>query len=221
MSESAVALPSYIADALATFPLLASHGAPWSMVTHAAALVRAALRSLGSEYTITDAVAIHHSAVVEPGAVIRGPAIVSRNCTVAAHAYLRGGVFLDEDVRIGTSCEVKASFIFRGSALAHLNYAGDSLIGASVNLEAGAVLANHFNERTDKRISVVIGGRIVPTGVEKFGALVGDGSRIGANAVTTPGTVLPPQSVVGRLALVDQVAEIELRRHDGPGRDSR
>jgi bifunctional N-acetylglucosamine-1-phosphate-uridyltransferase/glucosamine-1-phosphate-acetyltransferase GlmU-like protein len=29
--------------------------------------------------------------------------------------------------------------------LAHLNYAGDSLIGASVNLEAGAVLANHFN----------------------------------------------------------------------------
>jgi len=64
---------------------------------------------------------------------------------VAAHAYLRGGVFLDEDVRVGPSCEVKASFIFRGSALAHLNYAGDSLIGASVNLEAGAVLANHFN----------------------------------------------------------------------------
>jgi hypothetical protein len=33
--------------------------------------------------------------------------------------------------------------------------------------------------------------------------------------------LLPPQSVVGRLALVDQVAEIKLRRHDGPGRDSR
>jgi bifunctional N-acetylglucosamine-1-phosphate-uridyltransferase/glucosamine-1-phosphate-acetyltransferase GlmU-like protein len=221
MSEPAVSLPSYIADALTAFPLLASHDAPWSMVTHAAALVRAALRTLGSEYTVTDAVAVHHTAVVEAGAVLRGPTIVSRGCVVAAHATLRGGVFLDEGVRIGPSCEVKASFVFRGSALAHLNYAGESLIGADVNLEAGAVLANHFNERTDKRIFVVIGGRIVPTGVEKFGALVGDGSRIGANAVTTPGTVLPPQSVVGRLALVDQVAEIELCRHDGPGRGSR
>ena len=60
--EPAVALPPYIADALATFPLLALHDAPWSMVTHAAALVRAALRTLGSEYTVSDAVAVHHTA---------------------------------------------------------------------------------------------------------------------------------------------------------------
>ena len=221
MSESAVALPSYIADALAMFPLLALHDAPWSMVTHAAALVRAAIRTLGSEYTVTDAVAVHHTAVVEPGAVLRGPVIVSRGCTVAAHAYLRGGVFLDEEVRIGPSCEVKASFIFRGSVLAHLNYAGDSLIGASVNLEAGAVLANHFNERPDKQICVVIDARVVPTGVEKFGALVGDGSRIGANAVTTPGTLLRPSSIVGRLTLVDQVTEFKTRQRDTPVGDSR
>ncbi|HEX7550960.1 MAG TPA: LpxA family transferase [Candidatus Methylomirabilis sp.] len=221
MSEPAVALPSYIVDALTTFPLLASHDAPWSMVTHAAALVCAALRTLGLEYTITDAVAVHHTAVVEAGAVLRGPAIVSRGCVVAAHATLRGGAFLDEGVRIGPSCEVKASFVFRGSALAHLNYAGDSLIGADVNLEAGAVLANHFNERTDKRISVVIGGRIVPTGVEKFGALVGDGSRIGTNAVTTPGAIIRPKSIVGRLTLVDQVTEFEARQRDIPVGDSR
>jgi UDP-N-acetylglucosamine diphosphorylase / glucose-1-phosphate thymidylyltransferase / UDP-N-acetylgalactosamine diphosphorylase / glucosamine-1-phosphate N-acetyltransferase / galactosamine-1-phosphate N-acetyltransferase len=73
------------------------------------------------------------------------------------------------------------------------------------------VLANHFNERDQKAISLLIGGRIVATGVEKFGALVGDGSRIGANAVTTPGTLLPPRSVVGRLALVDQVRDHNAR----------
>ena len=219
--EPAVALPCFIADAFATFPLLASYDAPWSMVAHAAELVRAAMRTLGSEYAVTDSVAVHHTAVVETGAVIRGPAIVSRGCTVAAHAYLRGGVFLSEDVRIGPSCEVKTSFVFRGSTLAHLNYVGDSLIGASANLEAGAVLANHFNERTDKRISVVIDGRIAPTGVEKFGALVGDGSRIGANAVTMPGTILRPKSIVGRLTLVDQMTEFRARQQDIPAGDGR
>jgi bifunctional N-acetylglucosamine-1-phosphate-uridyltransferase/glucosamine-1-phosphate-acetyltransferase GlmU-like protein len=221
MSQPLIPLSSYIVNALTTFPLLASYEAPWSMVAHTTDLVRAMLPTLGPEFAMVSEVAVHHAAVVEAGAVIRAPAIVSRGCVVAAHAYLRGGVFLDEGVRIGPSCEVKGSFVFRGSALAHLNYVGDSLIGADVNLEAGAVIANHFNERSDKQISVAIGERVVPIGVEKFGALLGDGARIGANAVTTPGTILAPRSIVGRLALVDQVADLEARRRDVYPRDSR
>jgi carbonic anhydrase/acetyltransferase-like protein (isoleucine patch superfamily) len=68
---------------------------------------------------------------------------------------------------------------------------------------------------------VIIDGRVVPTGVEKFGALVGDGLRIGTNAVTTPGTILRPKSIVGRLTLVDQVTEFEARQRDIPVGDSR
>jgi bifunctional N-acetylglucosamine-1-phosphate-uridyltransferase/glucosamine-1-phosphate-acetyltransferase GlmU-like protein len=187
------------------------------MTAHATEIVRALLPTLGPDFTIADGVAMHRTATVEAGAAIRGPAIVSSGCTVGAHAYLRDGVFLDTGVRIGPSCEVKASFVFRGSALAHLNYVGDSLIGAEVNLEAGVVLANRFNERDDKRIWVVVGDRLAPTGVEKFGALVGDRSRIGANAVTTPGTILRPRSIVGRLELVDQVATQQARESDSGG----
>jgi hypothetical protein len=40
--------------------------------------------------------------------------------------------------------------------------------------------------------------------VTKFGALVGDHSKIGANAVLSPGTILLPESVVRRLELVEQ-----------------
>ena len=221
MSVPLIALSSYIANALTTFPLIASYETPWSIVAHSTELVRAMLPTLGPEYATAGEVAVHRTAVVEAGAVLRAPAIVSRGCIVAAHAYLRGGVFLDEGVRIGPSCEVKGSFVFRESKLAHLNYVGDSLIGADVNLEAGAVIANHFNERSDRQISVLIGNRVVPTGVEKFGALLGDGSRIGANAVTTPGTILSPRSIVGRLALIDQVGEFEARQRDTPPGDSR
>lgn len=212
MSGHTVAVPAYIADAFVSCPPLTHYTTPWEMCAHAPEVVRAVLRTLGPEFVMTGEVAVHRAAVIEAGAVIRGPAVVAAGCMVAAHAYLRDGVFLDRGVRVGPSCEVKASFVFQGAALAHLNYVGDSLIGARVNVEAGAVLANRFNEREDKHIVVVEQDRLVLTGVEKFGALVGDDSRIGANAVTTPGTLLMPRSIVRRLELVDQVARHEARR---------
>lgn len=213
MPARTLSLTEYIENAFVQCPPLADYGTPWEMAGHAADVVRVMLATLGSDFAFVGEIAVHRRAVVEAGVVIRAPAIVSDGCVVSAHAYLREGVFLDREVRIGPSCEVRASFVFPGSALAHLNYVGNSLIGGGVNLEAGAILANHFNERQDKRITVVISGRRVATDAEKFGALVGDGSRIGANAVTTPGTILPPRSIVGRLELVDQVAQAK------PGRD--
>jgi acetyltransferase-like isoleucine patch superfamily enzyme len=48
---------------------------------------------------------------------------------------------------------------------------------------------------------------MIDTGVSKFGALVGDGSRIGANAVIAPGALLERGSIVGRLQLIDQKPE--------------
>jgi acetyltransferase-like isoleucine patch superfamily enzyme len=49
-------------------------------------------------------------------------------------------------------------------------------------------------------------GKRFETGAEKFGALVGDGTRIGANAVVAPGAILAPATIVQRLALIDQGA---------------
>ena len=189
-----------------TCPLLAGYQTPWDITAQAAGLVSRMLATLDGDFVIRNQIAIHREAVLEEGVVLKPPAIISKGCFIAAHAYLRGGVFLAENVSIGPGGEVKSSFIFQNSALAHFNFVGDSLIGTDVNLEAGAVLANHFNERPDKTIRVVADGRIVETGVHKFGALVSDGSRIGANAVTVPGTILLPGSIVGRLQLLDQVA---------------
>jgi NDP-sugar pyrophosphorylase family protein len=200
-----IPLTDYIKRVRAAFPPLALYNWPWQATAGAAALVEEWLRTLGDDYNIQNGVAIHRAATVEEGVVLKGPVVVSAGCFLAAHAYLRGGVFLDEDVTVGPGCEVKSSFIFGGTTLAHFNFVGDSLVGAGVNLEAGAVVANHYNERSHKDIAVRAGGQVIATGVQKFGALIGDGSRLGANAVTSPGTIMPPGSVVGRLELVEQV----------------
>lgn len=64
-------------------------------------------------------------------------------------------------------------------------------VGVRVNVEAGAVVCNFRNEDAGSPRM-------------KFGALVGDDSRIGANAVLAPGTILIRRTIVARLTLVDQ-----------------
>ncbi len=180
---------------------------PWELTARAPALVRELLAILPMEaFSVADEIAVHHSAIVEEGAVLKGPLILGAGCFVAAGAYLRGGNWLAEDCLIGPGVELKSSFLFAGTRLAHFNFVGDSILGADVNLEAGSILCNYRNERIDKEILVRAQGVLIRTGCEKFGALVGDGSRIGANAVVAPGALLLPGTVVPRTALWDQEA---------------
>lgn len=74
-----------------------------------------------------------------------------------------------------------------------------------MNFEAGSICANHYNERTDKDIFVKYRDQIIATNSNKFGSLVGDHSRIGANAVLSPGTILEKRSIVKRLELIEQI----------------
>jgi bifunctional N-acetylglucosamine-1-phosphate-uridyltransferase/glucosamine-1-phosphate-acetyltransferase GlmU-like protein len=181
---------------------------PWALTMNAEAIVTALLGDLSStDFAIREAVAIHRSAAVEQGAVVKQPAIIGPSCFVAAGAYVRGGVWLERDVILGPGSELKSSFVFGGSKLAHLNFVGDSLVGADVNFEAGSIVANYRNERANKEIHVRRGSALVPTGVQKFGALVGSHARIGANAVLAPGTLIGPEQVVRRMTLVDQEEE--------------
>ena len=160
---------------------------------------------LSADYVVRAGVATHVTARVGANVTFDGPALIGPDCRVKANAYFRGGVYLDAGARIGPGCEIKSSYVGPGTAVAHFNYIGNSLVGADVNFEAGSVTANHYNERTDKEISVLLDGAPYRTGVTKFGALVGDGARVGANAVLSPGTLLPRGAVVGRLELVRQL----------------
>jgi bifunctional N-acetylglucosamine-1-phosphate-uridyltransferase/glucosamine-1-phosphate-acetyltransferase GlmU-like protein len=196
-------IDSYIRQFSFLFPALEKQS-PWSITGNMASILLEKIKTLGADYKIFNDVAIHKTVAIDSNAILKGPAIISAGCFIGAHSYLRGGVFLDEKVSVGPACEVKTSVIFTNSALGHFNFVGDSLVGAFVNLEAGSVVANHYNERVDKLITVVADGKSYSTGVEKFGALIGDHCKIGANAVLSPGTILAPNTIVGRLELIEQ-----------------
>jgi len=184
-----------VAAAPARFPDIADL-APWA-ATGASMEIVAALAG-------AEGLSVHPTATVEAGAVLKPPLVVGPGCFIAAGAYLRGGCWLDRNVVVGPNAELKSSFLFEGSKLAHLNFVGDSVLGADVNVEAGTIVANYRNERDDKAIRIRWNGRTIETCAAKFGAICGDGARIGANAVIAPGAVIDRGAVVPRLSLLDQ-----------------
>ena len=184
---------------------------PWEICAVVVGLIADAIGRLPTAFLrMAPGIAVHGTATVEAGAILKPPCIIGADCFVAAGAYLRGGVWLGRSVILGPSVEVKSSLIGDHSKAAHFNFVGDSVIGADVNIEAGAIVANYRNERSDREIVCFDGARLIRTGCDKFGSLIGDHCRIGANAVLAPGTILKAATTVPRLALVDQVAGLSI-----------
>jgi NDP-sugar pyrophosphorylase family protein len=133
---------------------------------------------------------IGEGSVIEPGAYVKGPCIIGRNVEVRHGAYIRGNVFVGDGCVIGHATEVKGSIFLPGAKAGHFAYVGDSMLGRDVNLGAGTKLAN-LRLRGDE-VFVTGGGMRVPTGLRKFGAILGDSVQTGCNSVTNPGTMLGP-----------------------------
>jgi NDP-sugar pyrophosphorylase family protein len=198
-----IEIKNYIVNIKTKFPNTDSLQ-PWEIINNLEEILLEIIKTLDNNYTIENNIAIHRTATIEQGVIFKGTVIVSENCFVGANAYLRRPIFMSNSVKVGPSSEIKQSLIFDNSAIAHFNYIGNSIIGENINFEAGSVCANYFNEKFDKRIFVNHNNQIIDTKTEKFGALVGDNSKIGANAVLSPGTILEKNSIVKRLELIEQ-----------------
>ena len=130
---------------------------------------------------------IDEGTIVEPGAFIEGPCWIGKGCEVRHGAYIRGNVITGHHCVIGHTSEVKNSILLNNAKASHFAYVGDSILGNNVNLGAGTKLANLRFDRQE--ILIRTGGQIIPTGLTKLGAIFGDGSQTGCNAVTNPGTI--------------------------------
>lgn len=135
--------------------------------------------------------------VVEPGVVIKAPALIGEHSQIRQGAYLRGSVIVGDHCVVGHTTEVKNSVFLDGAEAGHFAYVGDSILGSHVNLGAGTKLANlPFRTPTEKEsevfkpIHLIVKGQSFATGLGKLGAILGDYVEIGCNAVTAPGTLI-------------------------------
>jgi NDP-sugar pyrophosphorylase family protein len=177
-------------------PPLGSHfpaeSPPWTWL----AAIGAAIRHFagGDGYLRRENVWIHRTATVDASAHIEGTAIIGPGCRVRRNALLRGAVILSANCTVGHGCEVKSSLLLDGCTVPHLNYVGDSVLGAGSHIGAGVILSNLRLDCRKVRVHTPNGS--FETGLVKCGSFLGDGVQIGCNAVLQPGTVVGRGAVI-------------------------
>ena len=140
-------------------------------------------------------VILGENVVVEPHAYVKGPAIIGDGTEIRHGAYVRDHAVIGRNCIIGHSTEVKHSILMDGVSVSHWNYIGDSILGFDVNLGAGTKLSNKKIVKTGIVIRD-LNGNPYPVGQQKLGAIIGDGTQVGCNAVLNPGTLLGKRCMV-------------------------
>lgn len=157
--------------------------------------------NLGNDYKkIGDDVWLHQSVKLANNVNITGPCIIGENSELRPGAYIRGSVIIGNNSVIGNSTELKNAILFDGVKVPHFNYIGDSVLGYKVHFGAGSITSNVKSD--ESLVSLVINEEKVLTNRKKIGALVGDMTEIGCNAVLTPGTIIGRNTTIYPLVMV-------------------
>ena len=188
---------------------------PWQALKGIKELILSLGEQLGEEYVeITPQVWVHKTAVVAPTAYLGAPCIIGAGTEVRHCAYVRGSALVGENCVVGNSVELKNVILFDGVQVPHYNYVGDSILGYKAHMGAGSITSN---VKSDKSLVVVKAeGEQIPTGLKKFGAMLGDYVEVGCNSVLNPGTVIGRNSNVYPTSCVRGViAEGCIWKNDG------
>ena len=142
---------------------------------------------------------VHKTAQVYPSAYLGAPCIIGPNTEVRHCAFIRGNALVGEKCVVGNSVELKNVILFDGVQVPHYNYVGDSILGYKAHMGAGSITSN---VKADKSLVVVHGNQEIPTGLKKFGTILGDRAEIGCNSVLNPGSLVGRDSNVYPLTCV-------------------
>lgn len=124
--------------------------------------------------------------------VIMGPAYIGEGCEIGPFALIRPFTVIGKRVVIGHYAEVKRSVVMARAKVQSHTFVGDSVLGVGSRIGSGTILANRRFDQGE--VKVKVGGEEHATGLDFFGAIIGDFVRLGANCVTAPGTLIGPYS---------------------------
>lgn len=165
---------------------------PWECLPHIGEFILRLGAALDPERFLhpEESIWIAKTAKVFPSVFIQGPCIIDEGAEIRHSAFIRGNAIVGKDAVVGNSTELKNVVLFDGVQVPHYNYVGDSIFGYKAHMGAGAITSN---VKGDKSLTVVHKDKEdLPTGLKKFGAILGDYCEVGCN------TVLNPASVAGR-----------------------
>lgn len=174
---------------------------PWEALKGIKDMIIALGATLGEDYRqVSPQVWVHKTAVLAPTAFLGAPCIIGPETEVRHCAFIRGAALVGAGCVVGNSVELKNVILFDSVQTPHYNYVGDSILGYKSHMGAGSITSNVKQDKS--QVVVHNQGEDIPTGVKKFGAMLGDWVEVGCNTVLNPGTVVGPHSHVYPLSCV-------------------
>lgn len=159
---------------------------------------------------VTQAV-ISPNAIIAKSSIIEGPCIIEDNVTIDDFCKIKGPVYLGKgsfvgmgslvrgsmigkNTRFGFNCEISKCYFAGNTQIAHHNVILDSTIGENVWFGGYSGTANVLLTR--KNIKYMIDDKLIDTGIDHFGAVVGNNCSVGAAVIILPGRQVPSNTQI-------------------------
>ena len=127
------------------------------------------------------------------GAHLQGPIAIGSDCMIGNLAIIRGTTRIGAGTSIGFAVEIKNAIIEERVTIGPQCFVADSKIEADAYLGAQVRTSNHRLEKST--VKVMSDGKVVDTGLEKLGCLIGARSELGIQVIILPGRVIAPDSI--------------------------
>lgn len=170
---------------------------PWEVLSKTKSFIKEFMKDedmkinkakVGEFFSIEGNYFIDEGTVIHSNVCIQGPVLIGKNVEIQSGALIRPGTIIGDNCVVGHGSEVKNSILQDKAKVASLAFVGDTILGRSTRIGSGVITANRRFDQ--KNITVKMNGEKIDVGTDFFGSIIGDNSRLGANAVTLPGTFI-------------------------------
>ena len=174
---------------------------PWNFLNMLQKLLYEELKQvrISSKASVSESSIIEGPCIIEDDVIIddfckiKGPSYISKGSYIGMNSLVRNCA-IGEETQIGFNCELAASYFAGHDKISHQNVILDSIIGENVWFGGYTTTTNVLPDI--KNIKYKIDDVLVDTGINQFGAVVGNNCSIGASVIILPGIQILPTSVV-------------------------
>ena len=125
-------------------PLFKGRQYPWEVLCELSAFIIKLGEQLPKDIYVQleKDVWVAKSAKIAKSASLAGPLVICENAEIRHCAFIRGNAIVGAGAVVGNSTEIKGSVLFDKVQAPHYNYVGDSILGFTAHLGAGAITSN-------------------------------------------------------------------------------
>jgi UDP-N-acetylglucosamine diphosphorylase / glucose-1-phosphate thymidylyltransferase / UDP-N-acetylgalactosamine diphosphorylase / glucosamine-1-phosphate N-acetyltransferase / galactosamine-1-phosphate N-acetyltransferase len=158
--------------------------------------------SLSKSTIIDGPCIIEDDVTIDDFCKIKGPTYIGKGSLIGMTSLIRN-CMLGNETRIGFNCEIGRSYFAGHDKIPHQNVIVDSIIGENVWFGAYSAVDNVLPEE-QTILYEIAKGNAIDTGMDHFGAVIGNNCTIGTSVTILPGkhihanTTVRPETIVAR-----------------------